>query len=49
MPHTASLTPGITQITRYTLLRVRGLLAALVRTGVPPCRTRTSRLIPPAA
>jgi hypothetical protein len=49
MPHTPSLNPGITQITRQTPLRKRGLLAALVRTGVLPCRPRASRLTPPAA
>lgn len=46
MPHTPSLTPGIVQITRQTPLRIRGLLAALVRTAVPPSRPRASRLAP---
>jgi hypothetical protein len=49
MPHTPSLNPGITQITRHTLLRVRGLLASLVRTAVSPPRPRASRQSPPAA
>lgn len=46
MPHTPSLSPGIVQITRQTPLRIRGLLATLVRTAVPPSRPRASRLAP---